>query len=146
MLVIKYIPIGNNYFQVNLFCIYCGRSTPFISYSSLIYWWGTYETSTRKDFRPTKILTRKNLDPRNTHEKKFQTHEIPTRKKLQTHESTVARWYEAQETHDGTRLTEFSTIVKSITSNLVSVKLVTFNIMNNNIEQIQYGAIIGARW
>ena len=84
---------------------------------------------------PMKYPRKKVSDPRNTHEKK-----------LRTHESTVARWYEAHETHDGTRLTEFSTIVKSITSNLVSVKLVAFNIMNNNIEQIQYGAIIGARW
>ena len=76
-----------------------------------------------------KMLTRKNLDPRNTHDKKFQTHEISTRKnlgptkyprektldprnthekKVRTHEGTVARWQEAQETLDDKRLTEFS--------------------------------------
>ena len=52
----------------------------FISHSLLIYSRGTYEKYTRKKFGPTKIPTRKSLDPRNTHEKKFQTQEIPTRK------------------------------------------------------------------
>ena len=45
-----------------------------------------------KDFRPMKILTRKNLDPRNTNEKKFQTHEIPTRK---NYGPTKARWHDS---------------------------------------------------
>ena len=83
---------------------------------------------------PMKYPQKKISDPRNTHEKK-----------LRTHEGTVARCHEAHETHDGTRLTEFSKLVKSITSYLVSVKLVSFNIMNINIEQIQNGAIIGAK-
>ena len=54
----------------------------FISHSALIYSRGAYETSTRNNFGPTKIPTRKNLDPRNAHEKKFQTHKIPTRKNV----------------------------------------------------------------
>ena len=37
------------------------------------------------------------LDPRNTHEKNFRTHE-----------GTMARWHQ---THDGMRPTEFSTLI-----------------------------------
>ena len=109
--------IGNNYFQVNLFCIYWGRSMAFISHSALIYSRGTYETSTRNNFGPTKIPTRKNLDPRNAHEKTFQTHEIPTRKNFgptKYPRGTVARWHEAHETHDGMSSTEFSTLVYNL--------------------------------
>ena len=79
---------------------------------------------------PTEYPQEKILDTRNTHEKKFETHEIPTRKKLghtiyprekiwdlrnthkknfRTHEDTMARWYETHETHNGRRPTEFST-------------------------------------
>ena len=47
-----------------------------------------------------KIPTRKNLDPQYTHEKK-----------LGTNEGTVARWQDAYETHNGTRSTEFSTLI-----------------------------------
>ena len=36
----------------------------------------------RRNFEPTKYPREKTLDPRNTHEKKFGTHEIPTRKTL----------------------------------------------------------------
>ena len=39
----------------------------------------THEIHTRKNFRPTKYPQKKILDPRNTHEKKFWTHEIPTK-------------------------------------------------------------------
>ena len=34
----------------------------------------------RKNFEPTKYPGEKDLDSRNTHQKKFRTHEIPTRK------------------------------------------------------------------
>ena len=47
-----------------------------------------HEITTRKKFGPTKY----------------------PREKLRTHEGTVARWYEAHETHDGTRPTKFSTL------------------------------------
>ena len=67
-------------FLVNLFCIYWGRSTAFISHFSLIHSRGIYETSTRKNFGPTKIPTRKNLDPRSTDEEKIWTHKILTKK------------------------------------------------------------------
>ena len=67
-------------FLVNLLCIYWGRSTAFISHFSLIYSRGTYETSTRKNFGPTKIPTRKNLDPRSTDEEKIWTQKILTKK------------------------------------------------------------------
>ena len=62
--------------------------TSFISPSLLIYSQGTYETSTRKNFEPTKYP-----------QKKFQTREILTRKKLGT---TKARW------HEGTKLTRLT--------------------------------------
>ena len=89
-----------------------GRSTVFIySYSSLIYLRGTYKKSIRKKiwihknthqkiFEPTKYPREKMWDPRNTHEEK-----------LLTHEGTMTRWHEAIETYDGTRPTEFSTLV-----------------------------------
>ena len=71
-------------FLVNLLCIYWGRSTAFISHFSLIW---THQNTDEKKFGPTKYRRRENLDPQNTHEKKFQTdekkfgtHEIPTRK------------------------------------------------------------------
>ena len=67
-------------FLVNLLCIYWGRSTAFISHFSLIYSRGTYETSTRKNFGPTKIPMRKNLDLRSTDEEKIWTHKILTKK------------------------------------------------------------------
>ena len=114
MLAIKYTPtakcskcvdwkIGNNYFQINLFCIYWGRSTAFISHSSLIYLRGTYENSTRKHFEPTKVPTRKKLDPRDTHDKKFGTHE----KKLWTHKILTTKNYGLAKSwwHNGTRPT-----------------------------------------
>ena len=75
------------------------------SYSSLIYSRVIPEIFTRKNFAPTKyprgkMLDPRNthekkfcsheqekpLDPRNTHEKKFRTHEILSRKKFRTHE------------------------------------------------------------
>ena len=37
---------------------------------------------TRENFGPTKHPLEKILNPRNTHDKKFRTHEIPTRKIL----------------------------------------------------------------
>ena len=39
-----------------------------------------YEIPTRKNFEPTKYPREKIFDARNTHEKKFVTHKIPTRK------------------------------------------------------------------
>ena len=50
----------------------------------------------RRNFEFSNYPREKNSDPRNTHEKKFQTHEIPTGK---TFVPTKARW------HDGTRPT-----------------------------------------
>ena len=50
--------------------------------------------------RHTPIICDKVLDSRNTH-----------KKKLRTHEGTVARWHE---THDGTRPTEFSTLLRNL--------------------------------
>ena len=54
----------------------------------------------RENFGPTKYPREKILDPRNTQEKKFETHEIPMRKyfrptkypreKFRTHEGTMA--------------------------------------------------------
>ena len=67
----------------------------------------THEIPARKNFGHTKYPPEKILDPQ---EKKFRTQEIPTRKKFWTHESTVAPWREIQETHDGTRPTEFSAL------------------------------------
>ena len=81
----------------------------FLTYTLTRYLRNIYK---KKIFEPTKIPTRKSLDPRNTHEKKFQTHQISMRKnvgptkypwekifdpqnthekKLRTHEGTVAR-------------------------------------------------------
>ena len=51
----------------------------------------------------TPIICDKVLDSRNTH-----------KKKLRFHEGTVARWHEAHETHDGTRPTEFSTLLRNL--------------------------------
>ena len=73
----------------------------------LVFYWSllntikfwNHEIPTRKNFRPTKYPREKILDPRNTHEKNFRTHE-----------GTMARWHETHETHDGTRPTEFSTL------------------------------------
>ena len=45
----------------------------------------TPKIPTRKSFGPTKHLREKILDLRNTHEKKFETHETPTK----------ARWHDA---------------------------------------------------
>ena len=69
-----------------------------MSHSSLIYSPGTYKTSTRKIMDPRNTYEKKFQ----THEKKFGTHEIPTRK---NYGPTKARW------HDGTRPTEFSTLI-----------------------------------
>ena len=62
------------------------------------------------------------LDPQNTHEKKTETHETPTRKvsgptkypreKFSDPQRTLARWYQIQEIHNNTRPTEFSTLKK----------------------------------
>ena len=60
---------------------------------------------TRGNFGPTKYSQEKTLNPLNIHEKKFGTHEIPTRKNLgstkypQRHDGTMAldardpRWH-----------------------------------------------------
>ena len=64
-----------------------------------------------KKFRTHEIPTRKNLDPWNTHKKKFWTHQLPTRKNLgpskypreKNFRPTKARW------HDSTRPTNIST-------------------------------------
>ena len=72
-----------------------------------------FET-TRKNYRPTKYPRQKTLDPRNTHEKKFGSHEINKRKYFGSTKhpwGTVARWHEIHETHDGTRPTKFSTLL-----------------------------------
>ena len=68
------------------------------------------QSPTRKNFGSTKYprkkclshkVPRKNiLNPRNTNEKIFWTHE-----------GTMARWRSTHETHDGSRRTEFSTLV-----------------------------------
>ena len=60
----------------------------------------THKIPTRKNFAPTKYPREKMRDPRNTHEKK-----------LRPQEGTVTRWHETHETHNGKRLTEFSTLV-----------------------------------
>ena len=92
--------------------------------------------STRKNPGPTKHPGEKNLDSRNTHEKKFETRKIPTRKKFGTHEipirkyfeptkyprekifdprnthgAKMTRWHWTHETHDGTRPTKFCSLV-----------------------------------
>ena len=73
---------------------------------------------------PRDIHVKKILDPRNTHERKFDTHEIPTRKNFGTLKYprekssnpqknfglTKARWHYTHETHDRTRPTECSTL------------------------------------
>ena len=43
---------------------------------------GPKKIPTRKCFRLMKYTRQKVLDPQNTYEKKFETHEIPTRKNL----------------------------------------------------------------
>ena len=48
------------------------------------------------------VLMRKYFGPRNTHGKNFRNHE-----------GTLAQWNETYETHDDTRPTEFSTLVKT---------------------------------
>ena len=79
----------------------------------------------RRNFEPTKYPREKTLDPRNTYEKKFGTHEIPTRKNLgpmkypreklwdprNTHKGTIGQWHWTHETHDGTQTTKFSTLL-----------------------------------
>ena len=97
----------------------------------------------RKKIRPTKypqkeiLDPRKNLlDPRNTNEKTFWTHEIPTRKNVRStrkkfpiHEistrkksgPTMARWY------DGTRPTEFRRL------NLIDLKTFDLLLPSENI-------------
>ena len=42
----------------------------------------------------------KNLDPRNTHEIKIQTHKIPTRKNLRPTEQPLEKIWDAQSTHE----------------------------------------------
>ena len=64
------------------------------------------EIPTRKHLGSTKCPREKVSDPRNTHERKFWTYKIPTRKNFGL---TMTRWHKTLETHDGTRLTEFST-------------------------------------
>ena len=79
----------------------------------------------RKHFGPTKYPREKILDQRNTHEKKFRTHEIPTGKKLrptkyprqkfETHKIPTGKYFgptkyprgkfSDQRRHDGTRYT-----------------------------------------
>ena len=130
MLAIKYTPtakcskcvywkIGNNYFQINLFCIYWGRSTAFISHSSLIYSRGTYENSTRKHFEPTKVPTRKKIGPKRYPRQKIWYPREKTlnpqnthHKKLRTREVMMAQWHEAHKTHNGTRPTEVRILSK----------------------------------
>ena len=52
-----------------------------------------------KNFGPAKYPRENILDQRNTHEKKFWTHE-----------GAMARWHEPHKTHDGTSPMEFSTL------------------------------------
>ena len=60
----------------------------------------THEIPTRKNVGPTKYPREKMLDPLNTHEKTFRTHE-----------GTIAPWQETHKTYGGTRPMEFSTLV-----------------------------------
>ena len=62
------------------------------------YW--THETPTKK-IVDQQISTRKNFGPRKYPPEKFRAHE-----------STMAWWHETHETHDGARLTEFSTLYR----------------------------------
>ena len=64
----------------------------------------THKMPTRKKFEASKYSPKKKKksDPRNTHEKKFRTGEIPTRQKFRAHKilkrknfgPTKARWHE----------------------------------------------------
>ena len=62
----------------------------------------SHEISTRKNFELTRYPREEILDPQNTQEKK-----------IRTHEGTVTPWHETHGTQDGTRPTEFSTLLKS---------------------------------
>ena len=62
------------------------------------------------------IHEKKIFGPKKYPREKSLTHEIPTKKffgptKFWTHKGTVARWHETHETHNGTRPTEFTTLI-----------------------------------
>ena len=59
-----------------------------------------HEINYKKKNEPTKYSPEKNSDPRNIHEKKFQTHEAPTRKKVWTHEIPTRKILDPQNTHE----------------------------------------------
>ena len=63
----------------------------------------THEIPTGKEFGLTKYQKEKTLDPQNTHKKNFCTHK-----------STMARWNNINEVHNGTRPTEFTIVHKKI--------------------------------
>ena len=66
-----------------------------------------------KNFRPTKYIQEKIWGPGSTHEKIFWAHE-----------STMTRWHETHEIHDGTRPTEFSTLHKKLSVKVFEDKFV----------------------
>ena len=109
--------IGNIIFKCNLFRIFWSRNTRIYLFLFLLFYkkkfqthdprntykikfWTqekkcrTYEIPTKTNFGPKKYPREKILDPWNTHEESFRTHE-----------GTVAPWHE---THDGTRPTELA--------------------------------------
>ena len=73
------------------------------------------------------------LDPRSSHEKKFENHKITTRKILnpRRHDGTMARWHETHETQDDTGPTEFSTLtnIYILKTELVSHKQYLFSLL-----------------
>ena len=99
-----------------------------------------------KKFRTHEIPPRQQiLDPQNTHEKKFGTLEIPTRKKIRTREITKRKNFvpmkeQWHETHDGTRPTEFSTLNITLLLNCVS----SINLGKVNKHCVRKLTLIGA--
>ena len=86
-----------------------------------IFW--THQLPMRKNCEPMKYLREKMLDPWNNHkkaldpritpEKKVWTHEIPTKKNSETTKYLREKYFGLTKApwHDGTRPTEFSTLV-----------------------------------
>ena len=89
----------------------------------------TDKVPTRKNFRPTKNPRGKILDPRNIHEKKFQTHEIPTK----------ARW------HDGIKPMRTTTTIARDPRNLAHSMLFMWMLKSKVIDRYSISSNIESR-
>ena len=69
-----------------------------------------------KNFWTHEISTRKNFEPTRRPREKFRTHEITTRINLwhgNTHEVTMVLWHSTHKAHDSMQPTKFSTLLRT---------------------------------